>query len=203
MSAVLCAPVTPIERTGGYMRTYTGLEFYPLAPRAEDVNIIDIAVALSRMCRFGGHTNEFYSVAQHSVYVSYEVPPEHALTALMHDATEAYCVDVPRPIKRHLTNYKEIEDGIWQAIALQFDLPATLPECVHYADNSVLLAEKEQLLYRGGGTWSHIEAVPANIQITPWSPNLACSRFIDRFTELDQLRQPDPVERLLQAGIFK
>ena len=57
-------------RYGDFIQTYSGIEFYPLDPRIEEVKLLDIAHALSNICRFTGHCNEFYSVAQHSVLVS-------------------------------------------------------------------------------------------------------------------------------------
>ena len=87
-------------RKGDWIQTFTGRAFYVLDPRPEDVDIEDIAHALSMQCRFAGHCREFYSVAQHSVTASWLVPPEDALWGLLHDAAEAYVVDLPRPIKR-------------------------------------------------------------------------------------------------------
>lgn len=165
-----------------FIQTYTGRKFFPMQPCAEDVNIHDIAHALSNLCRYAGHCEYFYSVAQHSYFVSFEVPKEHALTALMHDATEAYCVDVPRPLKKYLTNYAEIEHGIWQAVATRYGLPIIMPECVHWADNAVLLAEKEQIM-KESAPWS-ISGDPARILIQKWTPQFAEEMFLQRFKEL-------------------
>src|ERR1019366_6268112 len=84
--------------TKSAIRTYTGILFDFEEPEASPIRIEDIAHALSLLCRFAGHCKEFYSVAEHSVRVSYACPEEHALWGLMHDASEAYCVDVPRPL---------------------------------------------------------------------------------------------------------
>jgi flavin-dependent thymidylate synthase len=105
------------EPSGDWMQTYSGGRFYPGDPRIEQIELTDIARALSRICRYAGHCEQFYSVAQHSVYVSGMVPPEHALCALMHDATEAYLVDIPRPLKRMLAGYTVLEDRLWRVIA--------------------------------------------------------------------------------------
>jgi hypothetical protein len=119
------------ERIGDWMQTASGRMFWPLDPRPEEVHIEDIAGALSKLCRYNGHCEWHYSVAQHSVYVSYQVPREHEFAALMHDATEAYCADVPRPLKKHLAGYADIERNIWLAIAQRYNLPADLPQEVH------------------------------------------------------------------------
>ena len=78
------------ERIGSWLQTYTGKKFYPFDPREEEVDILDIAHALSQLCRFGGHTKEFYSVAEHCVLVSMCCPSEVKLLGLLHDAAEAY-----------------------------------------------------------------------------------------------------------------
>src|SRR5688500_14252940 len=86
-----------------YIRTYTGKEFYPLKPELDKIDIEDIAHALSNLCRFTGHTKQFYSVAQHSVLASEFVRvydnPHLNLFVLLHDASEAYICDISRPLK--------------------------------------------------------------------------------------------------------
>ena len=84
-----------------FIPTASGLHFDYRDIMRNEVKIEDIAHALSHLCRFGGHVPRFYSVAQHSVIVSHLVPPEHALGALLHDATEAFVQDVVRPVKRY------------------------------------------------------------------------------------------------------
>ena len=83
----------------GWVQTVTGKAFYPLKPDPSLISIEDIAWALSMQCRFAGHVLHFYSVAEHCVYISNSVPMEDALWGLLHDATEAYLTDVPRPLK--------------------------------------------------------------------------------------------------------
>lgn len=64
-------------RHGDWMQTYSGRKFWPVDPRPEEVFIEDIAHALSMICRFGGHSLVFYSVAQHSVLVARNLKREH------------------------------------------------------------------------------------------------------------------------------
>src|ERR1035437_1784040 len=107
---------------GDWMQVYSGARFYPLDPRPDEIDAADIAHALSLLCRYGGHVDRFYSVAEHCVLMSRAVAPENALAALLHDATEAYVVDVPRPLKRCLRDYAPIEAAVWRAIASRFSV---------------------------------------------------------------------------------
>lgn len=176
MSAVL-------TRRGDWMQTASGRQFWPLDPRPEEIHIGDIAAALSKLCRYNGHCEWHYSVAQHSVYVSHQLPAEHALTGLLHDATEAYCADVPRPLKRFLTGYAQIEQDIWLAVAERFGLPVEMPACVHEADNAVLLSEKAQIMQPAPAPWN-VPGTAAPIRVGYWTPQMARDAFLRRFAEL-------------------
>lgn len=66
-------------RTGDWMQTFLGKQFWPLDPRARDIHIVDVAHSLAMQCRYGGHSDWFYSVAEHSVRASYLVQPSLAL----------------------------------------------------------------------------------------------------------------------------
>src|ERR1700677_3623058 len=56
---------------GPWIQTCTGRAFYPSDPRPEYIDINDVAHALSMQCRFTGHVKKFYSVAEHSLRVSW------------------------------------------------------------------------------------------------------------------------------------
>lgn len=91
-----------------WIQTHTGRAFDLLEPRAEDVDVADIAHALARINRFSGHTHgEPYSVAHHSMLVadllaSWGAPPAIVREGLLHDAAEAYYGDITSPVKRAL-----------------------------------------------------------------------------------------------------
>lgn len=174
-------------RVGNWMQTYSSIQFWPLDPRPEEIKIADIAHALSNMCRYAGHCKDFYSVAEHSVLVSYMVPPEHALVALMHDATEAYLVDVPRPIKGYLGGYHEFEHKLWLAVAEAFELPVEMPECVKKADNQILLAEAEQIMGPKPAPWNIPGEMP-DVKIECLPPREAKDLFLARFCRLISAR---------------
>jgi hypothetical protein len=170
-------------RHGNWMQTFSGRQFWPLDPRADEVFIEDIAHALSMACRYGGHCNSFYSVAEHCVHVSHVVPPEMALVGLLHDASEAYVADVIRPIKPHLTGYKAIEDRVWSVIAERFGVPVDLPPEVKLADNAVLLAECA-INMKPHPAPLCVPGEPAAVTIRCWLPAEAERAFLGRFREL-------------------
>ena len=137
----------------GWIQTSTGIKFFPLEPQIEDIYIQDIAHALSNLCRFGGHCSEFYSVAQHSVEVAQIVPKEYALWGLLHDASEAYLVDIPRPLKPFLKEYLTFESQLMYCICKKFNLPLECPKSVEIADDIVLATETRDLMKSAHITW--------------------------------------------------
>ncbi len=167
-----------MKRKGDWLQTYTGKQFWPLDPRKKDVCLEDIAHALSLLCRFGGHCREFYSVAQHSVLVAAHCPVGMRAQGLMHDATEAYLVDVPRPIKKHLGGYSDIERGLACVIGKRFGLElADLPAEVHEADNRALRTEQRDLMHSPPAPWSGDYAAYGD-RTVPWTSGYACAVFL-------------------------
>ena len=173
-----------MNRLGDWMITASGGQYWPLDPRPAEVSMLDIGAALSKLCRFGGHTTRFYSVAEHSVLVSRVVPPFLQRQALLHDAAEAYCADVPRPLKIGLgEHYAAIEDLNWRVIAGKYLVGPTIHPMVKRADDAVLMAEKRALLPAGGQQWS-VDAEPADVEVIGHMPDAAYQLFMHRFYEL-------------------
>ena len=137
------------HRRGDWFQTYTGKCFWILDHAPEDVDIYDIAHALSLTCRFGGHCKTFYSVAEHSVNVSLLCPERFALWGLLHDATEAYLPDVLRPVKPLLEGFKDIENALMRTISMKFDLGfGGMPPEVKSVDDRILADEASQQVVR-------------------------------------------------------
>ncbi len=170
-----------------WMQTYKRIPFQPMEPVIEQIDIEDIAHALSMICRFGGHTREFYSVAEHSVHVSMHCNPEHALAGLLHDAAEAYVGDLIRPIKRQLgmEAYCASEDRILELILKSEGLATNLPVDVHEADNAVLAAERDHDYIVGGAItpWAALPP-PAPVAFVIFPPVMAKRMFMARYNEL-------------------
>lgn len=170
------------DRKAAYITTYRG-RFYPFAPTPEDVNIEDIAHSLAMQCRYAGHGRRFYSVAEHCVHIARWLEPmgrDVALAGLLHDATEAYLVDVPRPIKAHLPGYKEAEAAIWLVIADAFDLDRVLPTVVHVVDSRIIADEMAQNLHEVDPNYTD----PLGVRLEFWSPDIAKMYFLDSFRKL-------------------
>lgn len=128
------------------IRTFTGKYVDVFNPDPDTIDILDIAHSLAQQPRFGGHLPKFYSVAQHSVYCAILADPEHKFSALMHDAAEAYLLDIPRPIKNRLTGYKEIEDNLMAVIAKKFGVEYPKSKQVNDVDERMLLVEWRNLM---------------------------------------------------------
>lgn len=137
----------------GWMRTFSGMKVTPLDLRPEMVDITDIAHALSRIGRFGGHAAGFISVAGHSIAVMAMVAkhtddPRMILTGLLHDASEAYIGDIIRPIKKHprvMHTLWAAEERIHEVVAQVFGTYYPHPELVVQADDERLAWEMENI----------------------------------------------------------
>jgi uncharacterized protein len=169
-----------MSRTGDWIQTYTGVQFWPLDPQPEEIRIEDIAHALSMQCRFGGHCRVFYSVAEHSVRVSRELPAHLKSWGLLHDAAEAYLVDLPRPLKRSCEMgvlYSQIEDRLMAVICERFGLTPNPPIEIKRIDTVLLMTEKRDLM---SWFWFMAEDTeePLTEPIDPWEAGEAESRFL-------------------------
>ena len=172
-----------------YFRTFTGKHVHPLSPRPEEIEIDDIARSLAQQCRFLGHTDAHYSVAQHCVFVSELVPTQDALWGLLHDASEAYLGDLPAPIKCDpaMSFYRIAEDRLMAAICKRFGLRPEMPTSVIAADKRALATEFRDVTTVDDPDWIAAEcgvAPVSDFTIFPWPPAIAEDRFLRRFWDL-------------------
>ena len=167
-----------------HLSTYTGHYIDLLNMTADDVKIMDIAHSLSQQCRFAGHTTQFYSVAQHSVRVALALPRHLQLTGLLHDAAEAYVVDLPRPIKQLLPDYRILEERVWLAICFRYGLNTILPAEVKRADERALVAEfQEVMTFQPPASWFP-GIRPLSPSCRAWRPEEARGAFLTLFLKL-------------------
>ena len=138
----------------GYITTVTGIHFYPLNPNPKDIDIEDIAHALSLICRANGHFRHFYSVAQHCIACAEEAiergySPEVILGCLLHDASEAYLCDVTRPVKKHIPQYLQAEEKLQEVIWKRFigrELTDAEKKLIFEIDDDILSMEFHLLM---------------------------------------------------------
>jgi len=128
------------------IRTYTGKYFNVFEPTIDMIDIIDIAHSLSQQCRFGAHLPQFYSVAQHCCLTSELVPDALKLQALLHDASEAYILDFPSPIKKRFICYQQLEQKIMKLIAEKFNIDFPFHPEVKAADECMLVIEWHSIM---------------------------------------------------------
>lgn len=178
-------------RTNGGIKTYTGKWFYPLDPQPEDVDILDIAHALAKKCRFNGHCRKPYSVGQHSVLVSEKLPRKLALVGLLHDAAEAYLPDVCSPIKESLLGFKDLEEHVLWVI---FKALGVSMECdwdlIKEVDTRMAYTEGRDLMNGGTTEWQP-GPEPYEEHIIPWDYRKATTRFIEAYERLRDLADED------------
>ncbi len=137
------------------MTTYTNKRFNPLEVKNEDIEIKDIAHALSLMCRGNGQVKSFFSVCKHSINCAKEAKElgynnRIQLILLLHDASEAYISDIIRPVKPLLTNYYDIEEKLQSLIYRKYlsnDLSVDELNIMKMIDDKVLLFELNELLH--------------------------------------------------------
>ncbi len=144
-----------------WINTRSGVAINPLDAAEEEIRFSDIAWSLANLCRFAGHTASFYSVAQHSVIVSHIVEacggkPEEVRAALLHDATEAYIIDLPRPIKHapEMQPYRDAETRLSAVIAKKFGLATLEPGLVRAVDVQIAANERDCLFPNQAPGWN-------------------------------------------------
>lgn len=169
---------------GDWIQLHTGGKFYPLDPQPNEINVSDIAHALSQICRYGGHTKRFYSVAEHSVHVSRLVPANLAMAGLLHDAAEGLgCCDLPRPIKRYLPDYRVIEDRIMEAVARRFGFTWPLDLAIKEVDTRIIANERQDLFKHPHRDWRTDQPFE-KLEIIGLPPAEAYSLFTKRYLEI-------------------
>lgn len=178
-----------------YIRVHTGIKFFPLDPWISEITIEDIAHAGSNNCRWGGHCDEFLSVDQHCCMVHDLVPARLRRVALLHDASESYILDMPRPIKYQMPAYLRTEENLMECIAARFGFHLGQLEEIKGADDFVLYYERQRNFSCGGA----IEVLSdravdfyfdncvfdwSTRPLIPWTQKRSRQEFLQRFYDL-------------------
>ena len=186
--------VTRMGRRGGSILTYSGIEFFPLDPRREEINLVDVAHSLSLKTRFTGHTRVFYSVAEHAVRVSRFLEEQSCLSVmeqfvgLHHDDAEAFLPDVATPLKvmAEFEKYREIEHAIQKLCFEKFgcdDLKSgngSRYKPIKEADVCTFLYEKEWLMASRSGDPPRRSDRTSDSGLFPMTSTQANLAFLER-----------------------
>ena len=190
---------------GPFVATLSGAYFFIYECNIEDIPVEDMAHALSMNVRFNGHIKRFYSVAEHSCYISdlagtaaalagmkREEVRRVALWGLLHDITEAFVPDIPRPFKPVIVGFKEYEDKLAQKVARQYNLSWPMPDLVKYMDTNIVRLEAE-VLFPNPPIWTNhyddLTSIATEVGIEPQKdfgqePDMAFRMFMDRYESL-------------------
>lgn len=168
--------------------TFTGKIVTPFDPKPEQIDIVDIARALSMQCRFTGHTTAFYSVAEHCFNVGEAMEKDgHSardlLYGLLHDASEAYMADIASPVKQNFPEYKAAESKIQAVIFEAFGLNPVPPAMIKSYDRAALSLEAQELLPPIFMSRYSDELAPpqSNVRLALWPPSVANRGYLQAF----------------------
>lgn len=174
----------------------SGGRMYPLGPNPDDILIEDIAHALANLCRYNGHTSEFWSVAAHSIEVCDRLAyagHEDAVcfAGLMHDASEAFLQDVPRPMKSLFVGYRQWEENLEFAIAKKFGVPFPYPPVVDVVDKDMVFDELYHFFPIQSAAWQRCDLATRILHqaqhgklpgpLFPLGPKAGKDKFLARF----------------------
>lgn len=175
--------------------TNSGKQFSYNYTDPDQICIEDIATALSKICRYAGHIDRFYSVADHCCNVvefaeehyffSRDYDPRLSLGWLLHDAAEAYLSDIPAPAKKLLPDFKRLEKRIYRVIAEKYGAPydKKFQELLDYYDKNIIRDEAELLFVKTPAWAEKYEKLGAHIYVSTDSKE-ACARYLEKFDEL-------------------
>lgn len=160
-----------------YITTYGGVHFFPTEPDMKDFHISDVAHALSLICRGNGHVKQFYSVGQHCIGCAKEAEARGysqrvVLAGLLHDASEAYMSDVPRPFKQYLKDYAVFEEKLLSLIYEKYlgsDLTKEEQRLVKQVDDDILAYDLLYLLGEGSEDELPEMKLPVSYEVLPFA----------------------------------
>lgn len=167
--------------TPDFIRTHSGAKFHFMNPKSSEIVLDDIVWALSRICRFNGHTKGEipYSVLQHLCHCHDAAPEGHRRESLCHDFSEAQIADLASPVKAIIPQYRDVERRIEIAIANKFKLRYPWSAEVKTVDLTMLATEMRDLMKHAD--YTRLPYPPLNMRIKPWPAKKARAEFMKRW----------------------
>lgn len=169
------------------IRLRSGIYLDLADPQLDQITLDDIAGGLSKLCRFGGQIETFYSVAEHCVHCAEQaeldgLPIETQIACLMHDAAEAFIGDMVKPLKIMMPEYKAVEENVESVIRIKFGIDGFAnSDHVRKIDHEMLIAERCALFTADKVEWageSQVRKIDRKLHCLP--PSLAESWFMRR-----------------------
>lgn len=178
-----------------WLQTFNG-KYFPLENiQTSAIGMEDISHHLSMLCRFTGAVTRFYSVAEHCCLVADEVYDrtglaDMAMTALLHDAHEAYTGDLNAPVKylpgmeRYRMLGKQIQLHIHAKFSKYCNLTTSCQKLVKKIDMELLATERKLIMLKTDFKWAideqNIRPI-STIDIEGWMPARAKAEYLRRF----------------------
>ena len=170
-------------KTDTWIETFSNKCFYPHEIDESMMDIESVAHSLSQICRFGGHSHRFYSVSEHSIWVS--LLSKHPKYGLLHECGETVIGDIPHPVKKLFPDIIKLEDHILSSYLLHFGLNGNLPDEVKQIDRSLCYAEAKELgLRKVDWGWDKKHKEIKDLKLRCLSPKEAEKAFLKRFNQL-------------------
>lgn len=161
-----------------WTQSYTGKVIRPLAFEASMIDMRDVAHSLALTCRYNGHCQRFYSVAQHCVHIFDRCSEQAKPWALLHEIDEVYLLgDIPGTIKGLVPGLAEAEERIQRVFAEHFDLCWPVPDEVKDLDRRILLDERAAMMAPCEKDWGLV-GEPLGLEFQCWTPRFAERAFL-------------------------
>lgn len=190
-----------MQSRDGWIELHSGGRFPFKSFTKGDIHIQDLAHALAHVCRYNGHVQKFYSVAEHSVVMMLwaernlkDITPVELMTILLHDASEAYIGDMTRPLKQMFPEFKALEERIHMAVAERFGTMYPHPEWLKDLNLRILVDERKQAMGKTENDWGMTSLEGLNVYLSFWSPAEARDQFRKQYERLCAMRSAQPVE---------
>lgn len=165
-----------------WMETSSGMQWNPIS-MVENFTLSDLVLGVSRICRYAGQVApsvEFYSVAEHLVLMDEwawkhmpELNAKERRTIICHDLQEGLMGDMPRPMKKLIPQFGEIEDLVSRHLAERYDLIFPLPGFVKDLDNRIIKDERQWIMDPSDHVWETDFLEPLGVKPHMWLPRQA------------------------------
>lgn len=167
--------------SGHHINLINGRVINPVDLRPQDIDAEAAIHALSILNRYGGHTIQPYSVAEHTVHLIHRVPFHLRRAALIHEFPEGLgFVDLPRPVKHQMPEYDEMEKGALRRVCQKYAVDWGDIEELHEFDQRICQDEMQQVFPKP----VNIGLKPLGVRLHFWSWSWAKRQLLEEAKKL-------------------